>query len=376
MKMKKNLIFVSLIVILLFTISCNNHSKNKIIEVKHIKDITCKNIPSNIVQIKNRIDTNFSDGYFAYSDGEDNTIGLFYIESDSNIKVPIPMKRQKNKKIYHSEFFVYSLDSIFYFDSDLLEFFLLDNSGKILNKFSVTSEYIPNIFASNYFVFSDNFYYSQFLTEADLSLKSSRKQIFETFSPICEINIDSALSSNIISYFGVYPNSYKKGDNYDDYSPSIYVGLQNQIVSSYAKDHNIYVYKNSELIAQKECRSNYIDEFNSISDDDYTNLSICGTFQGEEPEYTNLIVDPYKKRYYRVTKLRMEIGKTDINIDKWTMIIMDENFDVIGEAVLPYSEYFPDIIIPSEKGVYIKRTPKNDKEFKGDLKLSLIQFAL
>lgn len=373
--MKKNLIFVFLIVILLFAISCNNHSKNKIIEVEHLKDIECNTIPNTVVQIQNRIDTNFSDSYFTYFNSDNNTIGLFFIESDSSIKVPIPLQRPYKKKNY-SEFFVYSLDSIFYYDSNLLEFFIFDTSGKILNKRSINSNYSPYILAPNFFVLSDKLYWSQFSPEVDLSLKIKRKQAFETLAPICAISIDSTMSSDNISSFGTYPNSYKTGNNYNDYGPSIYVGLQNQIISSYVADHTIYIYKNSEILAQKKCRSNFISKFNSISDDDFSNLSLCSTFQGEEPKYTKLIVDPYNKRYYRVTKLRMEIGKTDIKSAKWTMIIMNEYFDVIGEAVLPYSDYMPDIIIPSEKGVYIKRTPKNEKEFYGKLKLSLIQFAL
>jgi hypothetical protein len=87
------------------------------------------------------------------------------------------------------------------------------------------------------------------------------------------------------------------------------------------------------LTDKKVCKSNFIDEFKDISDEDNSNLTYCQTYLGQEPRYTKLIVDPYKKRYYRVTKLRLEIGKQDIKSAKWTIIIMNETFDIKVEDI-------------------------------------------
>jgi len=355
---------------LLFEFSCNKYSKNKIYHVKHLNDIECNNIPSKVSQIQNRIDTNLSYSYFTYFNSNTNTVGVFFLKK--NYSINIPLQKLFKKRRTHSDFYVYSPDSIFYFDRDLMGVFLFDSSGTIINKFSIDFNYPPNPIASNFFIFSKSLYYS-WLPKSDMGTRSTRKQTFETISPICKVNIDGILNSDCFSSFGVYPNNYKTGNNYYDYGPSIFVGLNNQIITSYAADNNIYIYKNSELVAQKTCKSNFINEFKDIPDDYISNLSYCQTYLGEEPKFTKLIIDPYSKRYYRVTKLRVDLGKADVKSAKWSMVIMNESFDVIGEALLPYSEYMPDIIIPSRKGLYVKRSPKSKGEFNGELTLSLLQ---
>jgi len=374
--MKRIPIVILIIFILLSTISCNKYSKNSIYQVKHINDIECSKVPYNVSQIQSRIDTSFINSYFPYFNSNNNTLGIFFLEKNYKISIPIPLKKLIKKRRTNSDFYFYSLDSIFYFDRDLLGVFLFDSLGTIINKFSIKSKYPPNPITSNFFIFSKNSLYYSWLPKSDMSTRGSRKQTFEAISPICKVKIDNIISSaNGYSSFSEYPNNYKTGNNYYNYGPNIYVGLNNQIISSYQANHNIYIYKNSELIAQKACRSNFIYEFDNIPDEYNSNLSYCQTFIGKEPKYTKFIVDPYNKWYYRITKLRMSLKKTDMKNAKWSIIILNDSFDIIGEALLPYSDYMPDIIIPSKEGLYIKRTAKSKEEFNGNLFLSLIQFT-
>ena len=370
--MKRYLVF-SLLIIFSLTSSCKKYSKNKIFQIKHIKNIACNNIPINVSQIQNLSDTNLHGSYFSYLNTMNNTIGIYFTEKNHKINIPIPLKYTK-KKLNNSDFFVYSLDSIFYFDKDLMVVILFDTTGKINNYFSVKSKYKPNPIATSFFVFSEDLYYS-WLSKSDMSTRQNRKQTFEVTQPICKVTLDSLMKPYLYSTFGIYPNNYKNGNDYYDYGPSIFIGLQKQIISSFNADNNIYIYKNSKLISKSLCKSNFINEFKYIKDENNSDLSYCQVFTGEEPRYAKLIIDPYKKQYYRVTKLRMNIGKMDVKNAKWTMIIMNDSFQVIGEVILPFSKYMPDIIIPSKKGVYVKNTPKSKKEFNGNLTLSLLLFV-
>lgn len=352
-------------------LSCNKFPRNSICQVSHIKDVECVKIPYNVLQIQSRVGTNSTLNYFSYYNPDDNTLG---INLDLNQPKIIPLQKITRKKPSVSDFFVHSIDSIYYFDSDSLDFILFNTFGQIINKYSIEPKYPPNPTTSNFYVISDKLYYS-WLPAIDLTTRLTRKNAFSQISPICMMSLDKAMNSNNYSVFGVYPNEYQAGKNFYNFGPDIFIGLENQIVISFESDHNLYIYKNSNLLEKKLCKSNFIDNFIDISDKDFSNLSYCQIYQGQEPRYKRIIVDNFNKRYYRVTKPRIDIMKSDIIYLNWSLIIMNENFDIIGEALFPYTDYMPDIIIPSENGIYIKKTAKSEEETYGNLILSLIKLS-
>lgn len=351
--------------------SCNKFPRNSIFQVSHIKDIECVKIPYNALQIQSHVRTNMTLNYFSYYNPNDNTLGL---NLDLNDRKIIPLQNITSKKPAVSDFFVHSIDSIYYFDSDSLNFILFNTFGQIIDKYSIDPKYPPNPTTSNFYAISDKLYYS-WLPAIDLTTRSSRKNAFSQISPIFMLRLDKAINSNNYSVFGVYPNDYQAGKNFYNFGPDIFIGLENQIVISFESDHNLYIYENSNLLELKLSKSNFIDSFIDISDKDFSNLSYCQIYQGQEPRYKRIILDNFNKRYYRVTKPRIDIMKSDIISLNWSLIIMNENFDIIGEALFPYADYMPDIIIPSENGIYIKKTAKSEKETYGNLILSLIKLS-
>lgn len=367
--MKKNLSIVSIIFVFTILLSCNKHPRNSIFQVNHIKDVEYVDVPYNVLQVQSRVETNRTSSYFCYYNPKDNTLNINLDLKHNNV---IPLQKIVKKKPAASDFFVHSLDSIYYFDDDLSNFILFDLSGQIIQKYSFAPKHPPNPTISNFFVVSEQLYYS-WLPAIDLTTRLKRKNAFSQIFPICVLSLNQPINSNSYSFFGSYPIDYQAGNNYYNFGPDIFLGLENQIVISFESDHNIYIYKNSNLIKKKLSKSNFIDNFVDISDEDLSNLSYCQTYQGQEPSYKRIIVDTYKKRYYRVTKQRIDIMKSDVNHLNWSLIIMNEKFDVIGEALFPYSEYMPDIIIPSENGILIKKTANSEKETYGDLILSLIK---
>lgn len=365
---------VLLISIITLIISCNKNPKNGIYQLEHINDIECVNIPYNVAQVKMKIDTNLLDTHFAYLNTMSNTLGIFNLESKHNVPIPLKIIKKRQTESY---FYVSSFDSIYYFDKDILDVFLLDTSGQIINEFPINPKYKPSPINFSFFVNSNNsLCYSWLPTNLDVTTQTSRKQYFNTSMPICQVNIDSSKDINSYHVFGDYPHGYKDGENYYNYSPNIFIGLQNEVISSFYSGHSIYAYRNNKLIAQKECKSNLINKFNSIPDEKNSNTSYCRTFIGEEPKYVSIIEDPYRNCYYRVAKFRFKLGETDIKQAKWSIIVMNNSFDIIGEVILNYSDYMPDIIIPSRKGIYIKKSALSKADFDGILKLSLIQLSI
>lgn len=374
--MRNSQIIVVLLLLLSLVLSCNKYSKNKIGIVIHIKDVECPNIPTYVRQIKSHLITIQAFSCLSYYNSNNNTMGVCLVEKGQNKNIPGPFQRLVTKGRHESALFVHSMDSIYYFDRDIMEVFLFDTSGQIIDKFSINSKNHPNsMISSFFFVCSESLFYS-WVPETDFSNRISRERAFKTNSPICEVRLDSTISHNNPVTFGIFPDDYKEGKNYYDFSPNIFKGLKNEIIVSYEADHYLYVYRDSTLIEKVKCKSNFIDDFEDISDENFSNLSYCQTYQGQEPRYTNLIIDPFMRRYYRIVKLRMEIGKIDKENTKWTMIVLTDTFDVIGEVSFSYFDYMPDIIIPTMEGLYVKKSPKNETEYKGNLTLSLLNFSL
>lgn len=368
--MKFNVSVFIIIFIFSILISCEDRSNNKVYKVSHIKDIEC-NIPFNVKQIKHKGIYSLSDNSFYYFNSNNNTIGIYNIEKQHNTKIPTPFQRLIKKRRSNSEFYFLTSDSIYLFDRDLKAIVHFDTSGTIKNKYSINSHYPPNPMASNFFVITDYLYYS-WLPESNMRTSLERRNSFNSISPICRLHHDNLDREQDYYIFGEFPDNYKSGNNYLDYGPGLFVGFQNQLIVSYSVSDKLYIYKNSELLEIKKCKSNYIKKFNSISDENFSNLSYCQNFQAQEPRYINVIIDPFKRMYYRVVKHRMKLENQNINEAKWSLIIMNEHFDVLGEAVFSFSNYMPDIIVPSANGLYIKTTPKSKADFNGNLNLSLI----
>lgn len=361
---------------LLLMASCVRDKNNAEFKITHIKTIECKDIPFSAKKVQSHIDADLSDDCFIYYDKFNLSLGIHFMEANYSNNIPIPLHQLLNKRLSSSDFYAHSIDSLYYFDRDLMGIILFDTSGNVLGKSAIESKYPPNPTISNFFVVSENIHYSWF-PESDMSRKDERKYVFSKTSPICNLEFDKPLKGGRYSTYGSYPENYKAGNNYYNFGPDIFIGLNGETIASYEADHSIQIYKNSNLKAEKICKSNYIDKFESISDKEFRDLSYCKTYLGTKPEYTEIIADPYKKRYYRISKLKINPNNTDsINNGHWTIIIMDENFDVKGEALIPLSKYLPDFIMPSRNGLFVKKTPKSKEEFYGDLKLSLIQLTL
>ena len=189
---------------------------------------------------------------------------------------------------------------------------------------------------------------------------------YSKVKPICAIYVGKGKN---VSLFSDYPNSYiNSGHNYYTFSPYLNMGVGGQIIVSYSADEYVYIYKNDSLIREKICRSNYIDRIKDYPDDKVMNLVFSGKYQIEEPKYLSLVYDKFRHRYYG--KVEVKFNPQNLAESQWSIIIMDENFDVMGEVLLKYSDFDPEVLIPSPDGVLLKRTVSETE----NMVLSLVKF--
>lgn len=131
-------------------------------------------------------------------------------------------------------------------------------------------------------------------------------------------------------------------------------------------------------IKKIKVKSKYIKEVEYIDDFGKTTIErSC-----ELSNYGNMIYDKYRNLYYRIAYPKTTIEKNvkgyelrEYGRKKFSIIILDENFNIIGETMFPDYTYNSRLIFIKEDGVYISNShylnPNYDDDILGFEKFKL-----
>ncbi len=368
--------FIIIVSLCLNCFSCKIENQlNDIYQVETIKEMVCKNVPSSIHQIQSSPISRLQTDHIMYINPKSFSLEVYSMKNGNITQIPTPGSLFNHDRNSFANFYYRSQDSIYFYNKEHGYFMLFDSSGKVLNKHPIEDVKRPSPAIKNFYTITSDLIYSWFPENAELQTTNKRKLIFDTIKPICALGHNTLIDSmHKAEIFGEFPESYKTGKNYYSFGPSLYCGLRNELIVSYEADHTLFIYDKMELSKTIQCQSNFINKFNDIPDDMFKNLRYCKVFQGQEPRYTDLIIDPFSNNYYRVVKPRIDLKKSNINEISWSIIVMNKEFDVLYEVQLPFSEYLPEVVLPTKEGLFVKKSPKSKTDFYGDLILSLIKF--
>lgn len=147
-----------------------------------------------------------------------------------------------------------------------------------------------------------------------------------------------------------------------------------QFVYSFHFDETLYVASPDHQTVRKiPARSRYIPHV-EIPDEN-KNYSFAQMLKRmcENPNYGNLIHDPYRNVYYRIAYPRTEIEPDENCVDIWqygrkkfSILILDENFQVIGETLLPENTYNSTLWFVGADGLYLSTGYFMNPDFQED----------
>jgi hypothetical protein len=107
-------------------------------------------------------------------------------------------------------------------------------------------------------------------------------------------------------------------------------------------------------------KSKYIKKINNPHEKRPADMVLGAKRMCEAAFYWNLLYDKYRNVYYRVAypETEMEAGENYIEIWKsgrkrFSIIILDENFNIIGETLFPDYTYMSKVMFVEEEGLYI-----------------------
>lgn len=146
-----------------------------------------------------------------------------------------------------------------------------------------------------------------------------------------------------------------------------------EFVYSFYYDHNIYITSvDHQEVKKIPAKSRYIDKINIEKKPD--DAFVLAKRDLEKAYYGNLIYDKYRDLYYRLAFHEVELDK---NIDpifltaqgrkKFSIIILNKSFEIVGETVFPEYTYNPYVLFVHKNGLYISSNHVLSENFDENL---------
>ena len=369
----KNYLLITLLLII--SVSCTNEdSKKSTIDIEIVKNAL-------VVPIDNKT-SNISRGLQAYSDHKNeflfninwgqNSLQLYDIATGDLIK-RIFFQSEGDRAVGRIfGFHVHNLDSIFLFNQQSSEIVIIDTANTIKSRI----EYNPPKGYSNAFVHNAYFISHPFLKGNKLIVKTHLQGNYQKMT-------DEELEQKPISYSiclengevellpQKYPEDYlNKGLKFYEYSMA---GNAGKIVFSLFGDHRLFYSSTNDgdELQVKEVKSKYVaDELplfpiNGAREETYKYL-----FASDH--YESLLYDQYRNIYYRFafpqqeTENMEELNQLREAPKSFSVMILDENLDVIDEVLFDESKHIPNNVFIGRKGLYISTSHPNNPDNKED----------
>lgn len=274
-----------------------------------------------------------------------NAIYLYNYEDTSFVRKIVYKKEDGNAVSRLSGYYIKNSDSIYVYNMPMTEVILTNSSAEIkehislrgsdnkLDWFSYYPQYLPSTV-------------NPFLLVNDILLLTG-----QLFSSIPATDIDRFkftacinTHNNMVEFRHTYPKEiYGNGVNWEGGIPTrVYPTLsaKGELIHSFPASHDLYLsrWDSDTTIAQVYGGSNNAGTIHSIDYDDTArtpdNLIISNFLH--EDMYGAIIYDPYRKVYYRfllqgIPNATIATSKEEKPIN---IIIMDENFNYLGETVI------------------------------------------
>lgn len=155
-----------------------------------------------------------------------------------------------------------------------------------------------------------------------------------------------------------------------------------QFVYSFSFDEHLHIASPShDSILKIKAKSKYIEKLQPIKPG-ISDFKLALKRMAEVAMYRNLLYDPYREVYYRFVYLENELDANESFLDQlryghslFSVLILDNNFKIIGETLFPEFIYNPTLAFIDEDGFYISDSHYKNPDYNEDV-LSFRKFIL
>ncbi|HMP99808.1 MAG TPA: DUF4221 family protein [Cyclobacteriaceae bacterium] len=329
--------------ILLFISSCNNSASKR-----------SQEYPARLVKAKELIQfelddsTSFDNNNLVVSNYRNEEVLVVESKHKNSIQYYSISERRKVKEIKFSKegenpifeihgFTIINQDSIIVYDKYKANAFLVNSEGIVIEKIKLTDNRLlnhasmtrlPNVLIDNklcMFIFpqtsidEDNFFDGDVKFELVYDLQTG-------YSYYVDFSWPEIYQSRKWTFFHTFPSRIK--------------GKNNKLIYSFGADHYIYELSLSGDYRKHLAKSDHFEEIESLSvgEDETESFLKNGV-------YGMIIYDPYRDVYYRIVGVKTnpllpDGRKKSASYKQYGVIILDSNFNKIGETLLDPLESF------------------------------------
>lgn len=365
----------SIIVIIGLTLlSCNstNHSKNEIALQKADSTIHL-NIHSFMSSTTRNI-RYFNDNkieYLAVENEHKEQIEVFNLKTNEFIKTIKPQREGPNgigSRLFG--FDIVNFDTIIITTSGRGEtFFIIDSSVRIKNKIDFEISYKPYLpigqLWSSYGRTSNYDGEKLILSNVSRATDEDFKQIHN-----CSIGYYYIFKTNETQDYPLnHPDKSKQKDEILNSEGAIIVN-GDKVVLSYPMGHQVFVSEKNGDWETYNLKSKYLK--NAFSDAYADDVLESMTKYVKSSCYLALVYDKYRKVYYRFVYPGIDVTRQD-DVMKlgefrrvFSVMIIDEDFNVLGETLMPENTYNSNMFFINEAGLWISTNHPENPDFDED----------
>lgn len=314
--------------------------------------------------------------YFVFQAPGCNRI-LFYDLNTQKKKFEIdPFIEGNNGVGLVNGYFIHNLDSIYIPNFNLKEISLIDKKCTVADKYTYEKD-------ENGLELSVSSFSSAYLKQAekigrDLYLYSGPNRFVEKDPVTIKLNMDTHKVTALPFCYPEYPGSDTKLKKYGLETAFSRCFDGEKFIYSFYYDENIYVASIDHQSIQKiPIKSKFFDKVILPGELTAQPNEFC-----EKPWYGNLLYDKYRNVYYRIAYPKATIEKHIRPMEllgygrkNFSIIILDEKFNILGETLFPDYTYNSKIMLILKDGLYISDSHYLNPNFSDDL-LSFRKFVL
>jgi hypothetical protein len=263
-------------------------------------------------------------------------------------------------------FYVHTQDSIFALDPWHGKISLLNHNGIKTDSFSVprfvhkkVSAPYPSLLTENPMLYHDG---KLLITGSSLGESDDEGVVQKPIGIYYKWHADTP------TYFMPFPEIYRDANWAGSSFRMVYTCFneKNHMVFSFPADHNIYeVVSPDSAIITHYAGSKHIDTITSFSQPgEIKNRNVVNKYFSTTSSYSTLIYDKYRKCYYRIADLAIKSyaqGFKERSVKPFTIIMLDSNFNIVGETPIPHLSHSRISFLVTEKGLLLRKYDKDDE---------------
>ncbi len=165
------------------------------------------------------------------------------------------------------------------------------------------------------------------------------------------------IGKDSLAYIFSYPVSYRSGKWYGRQYRKIYSAYnmhRDIFIYSFPNDHYVYYTDHRSSPKKAYAGSKYFGDIVSTNKHWFYDKEAGFDYYQNQPSYSTIIYDPYRKCYYRIAEHPVAITE-EFYRKPFSIILLDEELNWMGEYMVPDKRHSENRFFLTEAGLYINK---------------------